>query len=203
MMNQRTIVAATRNPGKIREMRLLLAELPVRLVGLDEYPEAGEIAETGATFVENAELKAIGYARATGEIAVSDDSGLVVDALGGAPGVHSARYAGADATDAERIGKLLDEIGAAPDRSARFVCAIAVADGLGRILHTVEGRCEGRIAFAPAGGNGFGYDPIFVPTGFSESFGELSDAVKSQISHRADATRQILRFFKGFWGNRT
>ncbi len=203
MMDPKTIVAATRNPGKIREMRLLLAGLPVRLVGLDEFPRAGEIAETGATFIENAELKAMGYARVTGAFAVSDDSGLVVDALGGAPGVHSARFAGDGATDNERIGKLLREIGDAADRSARFVCAISVADETGRILRTVEGRCEGRIAFTPTGTNGFGYDPIFVPEGFSESFGELPDAVKSQISHRADATRQILRFFADFWGNRT
>ncbi len=202
-MKPMTIVAATRNPGKIREIRLLLAQIPVRLVGLDEYPDAGEIEETGSTFVENAELKATGYARLTGEMAVSDDSGLVVDALAGAPGVQSARYAGAGASDAERIRKLLDEIGSADERSARFVCAISVADRNGRILRSVEGKCEGRIALVPTGENGFGYDPVFIPTGFSRSFGELPDEVKSQISHRADASRKIMRFFADFWGNRT
>lgn len=202
-MKPTKIVAATRNPGKIREMRLLLAELPVRLLGLGDYTNTGEIEETGSTFVENAEIKAAGYALLTGEMAVSDDSGLVVDALGGAPGVHSARYGGTGASDADRIRKLLDEIGPGSDRGARFVCAIAVADRDGRILRSVEGKCEGRIAFEPSGNNGFGYDPIFIPTGFSQSFGELPDAVKSQISHRADATRQIMRFFGDFWGNRT
>jgi XTP/dITP diphosphohydrolase len=197
-MTDRILLAATRNPGKIREFRGLLAGLPFLVRGLADLGIGTEIEESGATFRENAEIKARGYAVLAGEIAVSDDSGLVVDALGGAPGVYSARFAGPDASDADRISKLLAAIEASgsSDRSARFVCAISAAAPDGTILATCEGVCEGTIAREARGGRGFGYDPVFVPAGFDRSFGELSDEVKSQISHRARASAKLLAFFR-------
>ncbi|MBK8149999.1 MAG: RdgB/HAM1 family non-canonical purine NTP pyrophosphatase [Acidobacteria bacterium] len=202
-MTRRKLVAATRNRGKIRELRDLLGDLPFELCGLDDFPPVDDVEETGDTFVANAELKAAAYARHFGELTLSDDSGLAVDALGGAPGVLSARYAGESASDAERISKLLSELANASHRGARFVCAIAVADPEGGILHRVEGFCEGSIAFEPRGDRGFGYDPVFIPEGFDRTFGELDDAVKSRVSHRVVATAQIIRFLKEFYQTRT
>jgi XTP/dITP diphosphohydrolase len=194
------LVVGTYNTGKIKELNELLEGLPVELCGLDRFENVEDVEETGATFAENAELKAKSYARQTGFWALSDDSGLEVEALGGAPGVFSARYAGANATDADRIGKLLDELAATNDapRRARFVCLMAVADPEGRIKCLAEGICEGRIAFIPQGANGFGYDPIFIPDGFEQTFGELSSTVKAKISHRARAIAKIIRFFRDF-----
>lgn len=183
------LVIATRNAGKLREVRSLVSDLPVQLLSLTEFPETTEVEETGQTFAENAALKASVYATQTRRWTLADDSGLEVDALGGAPGVLSARYAGAGATDAERNALLLTELGRASDaeRRARFVCVIAIADAEGRIQHLSTGVCEGRIALEPVGANGFGYDPLFIPDGYEQTFGQLSPEIKRGISHRARA----------------
>ena len=160
-------------------------------------------AETGETYAANAIIKAQFYARATGICALADDSGLEVEALGGAPGVYSARYAGAGACDADRRTLLLSELAqvselaqaSAEQRRARFVCVVAIAAPDGAVLNTSEGTCNGTIIFEPRGSGGFGYDPLFVPDGFDQTFAELSDTVKNRLSHRARAllkTREFL-----------
>ncbi len=196
--NKLELLVATSNPGKIRELEGLLHELPIALKGLREFPQLADVEETGATFAENAILKARAYALETGLYALSDDSGLAVDALGGAPGVYSARYGGPNANDADRIGKLLKELEPAGDRAAQFVCVMALAAPTGEIVRLEEGVCRGAIARAPRGTNGFGYDPVFVPEGFRETFGELSADIKRQISHRALAANKIMAFLRNF-----
>ena len=183
------LLVATNNAGKVRELSQLLAGFPLRLRLLSEFAGVPEAEETGATFAENATLKALHYSAHTGLLTLSDDSGLAVEALGGAPGVYSARYAGARATYAERMARLLGEIEAAggANRRARFVCVIAVADPSTNALDTFEGVCAGRIARAPRGTGGFGYDPLFIPEGHEQTFGELPEEVKHTLSHRARA----------------
>lgn len=179
------LVFATSNQGKLVELRGLVgAELAVQ--SLADFPSIGEIAETAETFEGNAELKARAVAKATGKWALADDSGLAVDALGGQPGVHSARYA---PTDQERIAKLLAALSSTPDeqRTARFVCALCLASPSGEV-HFTRGVCEGRIGHAPSGAHGFGYDPIFVlPDG--RTLAELTHEQKSGLSHRGQAFR--------------
>ncbi len=195
------LLIATKNIGKIKELEKLLADTPVQLKSLNSFADAVEPEETGATFTENAVLKAQSYALQTGLRALGDDSGLEVEALEGAPGVFSARYAGAGATDAERIEKLLKELGKVQEenRRARFVCAMAIARATGEIEFTAEGVCSGSIAFAASGANGFGYDPVFIPDGFLETFGELSGGIKQQISHRARASAKIIEYLRRFY----
>lgn len=185
----RELLVATRNTGKVAEIESLLAGMPARLRSLEEFPGAGEVEETGSSFEENAVLKAREYARRTGLLSLADDSGLEVDALGGRPGVYSARYGGEGLTYPERIVRLLREMDEAVDaeRRARFVCVIAVAAPDGEVVNVSAGKCEGRIAFAPRGANGFGYDPVFEPEGYELTFGELPEEVKQKISHRARA----------------
>ncbi len=192
------LLVATNNAGKVRELSLLLADLPLRLRLLSELGRVPEAEETGATFAENATLKALHYSALGRMLTLSDDSGLAVDALGGAPGVYSARYAGPRATYAERMRKLLDELAATGDdeRRARFVCVIALADPSTGELQTFEGTCEGRIARAPSGTGGFGYDPVFIPEGYEQTFGELPDAVKHSVSHRARALAKAARHLR-------
>ena len=176
----------------------MLAGLPVNLQSLNEFENIVEPEETGVTFLENAALKAVYYARKTGFAALADDSGLEVADLNNAPGVYSARYAGENASDAEKISKLLDEMKnvEAENRAARFVCAIVLADKRGEIIFQAEGVCSGKIALSPAGKNGFGYDPVFIPEGFDQTFGELSGAIKSNLSHRARAIEKIIPFLR-------
>lgn len=195
------LLIATKNTGKIKELGKLLADLPVRLCGLKDFPNVIEPEETGATFAENAALKARSYALQTGVWTLADDSGLEVKALNKAPGVYSARYAGENATDAERIEKLLKELNATANenRKARFVCAMAISNETGAIKFAAEGVCDGKIAFEAKGANGFGYDPIFVPDNFSETFGELSINIKQQISHRAQASVKIIQYLQAFY----
>ena len=195
------LLIATKNVGKIKELEKLLADTPVQLRSLNDFPKAFEPEETGATFAENAALKAQSYALQIGLWALGDDSGLEVEALGGAPGVFSARYAGAGATDMQRIEKLLKELGKVREenRRARFVCAMAIARATGEIEFVAEGVCNGTIALAASGANGFGYDPIFVPDGFSETFGTLSNNIKQQISHRARASAKIIQYLRRFY----
>lgn len=194
------LLVGTNNAGKIKELNELLEKLPIELFGLYDFENILDVEETGATFAENAILKANSYALQTGFRALSDDSGLEVEALGGAPGVLSARYGGENASDAMRIAKLLDEISETKDerRRARFVCVMAVADANGEIKFLAEGICEGKIAPNARGTNGFGYDPIFIPDGFEQTFGELSSTVKREISHRARAIKKIMRFLRTF-----
>jgi len=194
------ILLATTNPGKVRELSALVGELAIDVLGLDRFPETSEVEETGNTFAENARLKASGYAQQCGLRTLADDSGLEVAALGGRPGVFSARYGGEGTAYEDKIAKLLKEIeqSNSDDRRARFISHVAFADANGEILFEAEGICSGTITFAPKGTNGFGYDPIFVPDGFDKTFGELSDEVKSLISHRARATAKIMRYLRDF-----
>ena|SRR5438552_3931278 len=186
------LLVATSNPGKVAELATLLKDLPCQVIGLSDLPQPLPIAaETGATFSENALMKAEEYHARTGLLTLADDSGLEVDALGGAPGIYSARYAGETATDAERVVKLLDEMKDVPDakRTARFVCSIALVGMLdGQQLQcTFEGRCEGLIARSPRGNGGFGYDPIFIDVELGHTFAELTREEKAARSHRGRA----------------
>jgi XTP/dITP diphosphohydrolase len=185
----RHLLIATSNKGKRGELRQLLSDVSISLFDLRDFPNIKLIAETGDTFVANASLKAVGYAAQTGLLTLADDSGLEVDALGGAPGVRSARYTGESASDAERIEALLARLAFVDEskRSARFVSAVVIADSNGEILDVSVGRCEGRIALAPRGTGGFGYDPVFIPIEYDKTFAELKPAIKNQIGHRARA----------------
>jgi XTP/dITP diphosphohydrolase len=194
------LLIATQNTGKIAELHRLLSDLPFEIVGLEALPHSLPAPEeTGETFAENALLKAEYYFTLTGLLSLADDSGLEVDALGGAPGVYSARYAGVNATDARRIARLLAELKDTPEaqRTARFKCSIALAGEIdGRAVREVfEGSCEGLIAREPRGHQGFGYDPIFYDPELRRTFAELSPAEKAARSHRGralEATRQFL-----------
>ena len=193
----RSLLLGTRNPGKVIEITNILAGSGWSFSSLHEFPEVGEAEENFVTFAENAIAKACFYASATGLCALADDSGLEVAALNGAPGVFSARYAGAHASDADRRTLLLSELAKTGDtnRRARFVAIVAIATPSGEILNLSEGICEGTITFAPRGTGGFGYDPLFVPDGHDQTFAELPDTIKNLISHRARAlmgTRDFL-----------
>ncbi|MXX04613.1 MAG: XTP/dITP diphosphatase [Gemmatimonadetes bacterium] len=190
-----TLVLATRNPGKISEIKALLPG--VRVAPAAFFTGCPEPEETGSTFEENALIKARAVSSYTGRTALADDSGLEVDALDGAPGVHSARYAGTDATDLDNIRRLLDALDGISDaeRTARFRCVMAVVVPDGRAW-TAEGACEGRILQAPRGAAGFGYDPLFVPAGYENTFAELDAGVKNRISHRAQTLRRIADVLK-------
>lgn len=194
------LLVGTNNRGKIAELNELLTVLPVQLSALIDFENISDVAETGKTFAENAILKASSYALQTGFWSLSDDSGLEVEALNGAPGVFSARYAGEKASDQERMLKLLAELAETNDnlRRARFVCAMALSDKKGEIKFLAEGVCNGTIAFEPRGTKGFGYDPLFIPDGYEQTFGELSSTVKQKISHRARAIEKIMRFLHTF-----
>jgi len=187
------LVVATRNRHKTREIQHILGP-EFRVHDLLTHSEVSEIRESGTSFEENAKLKALGASRKLPGLVIADDSGLEVDALGGAPGIHSARYAGANATDRDKIDKLLHElarVGATPDaRRARFRCVVALARN-GSLLGIFEGIVEGMIANEVRGDSGFGYDPIFIPEGFEQTFGELPREVKNAISHRAKAIRAL------------
>ncbi|NJM52419.1 MAG: RdgB/HAM1 family non-canonical purine NTP pyrophosphatase [Blastocatellia bacterium] len=190
------LLIATKNAGKIREIEKLLADLPITLRNTGEFTDLIEPEETGATFAENATLKAKYYAEKTGIWSLADDSGLEVEALEWRPGVFSARYGGADATNEEKIAKLLNELEQTDSNSrlARFVCSMVIADKSGEIQFLTEGVCQGEIAFIPQGSNGFGYDPVFVPKGFSQTFGQLSGEIKHKISHRSRAIEKIIKY---------
>ena len=192
------LLIATWNKGKRRELQQLLSDLPFALMSLDDILGLEPVLETGGTFLENASLKASGYAIQSGLLTLADDSGLEVDALAGAPGVLSARYAGDGASDRQRVEKLLGDLRNVdePDRTARFVSALATASSNGSILNMSLGRCEGRIAFEPQGSGGFGYDPIFIPAGSEMTFAELPPEIKNQISHRHTALEKAREFLR-------
>jgi XTP/dITP diphosphohydrolase len=196
----RKLLIATNNPGKRREYEELLADaaLPLQLTFPAEEGIDLDVAESGETFAENAALKARAYAAASGLPTLADDSGLEVDALDGAPGIRSARYAGPGASDADRYRKLLSALENVPpdDRAARFRCVVAVALPGGR-LETAEGRCEGHVGYEPRGEHGFGYDPIFVVAGTGgKTMAELPPEVKNKISHRARAFQAAVPILK-------
>ena len=189
------LLIATTNPGKVREFREMLGVEVSSLADLDAYDE---VPETGRTFLQNACLKASGYAKQTGRTVIADDSGLEVDALGGAPGVNSARFAsdhGAGSGDADNNRLLLAKLADVPDeqRTARFRCVLAVAAPDGAILLTAAGSCEGSILREPRGDNGFGYDPLFLLAGSERTTAELSPAEKHAASHRGAAMRRLKR----------
>jgi XTP/dITP diphosphohydrolase len=189
----RKLLIATTNAGKVRELRALLEALPVTLVGLSDLDPIPAPEETGATFMENAEAKALYYAHATGLWTLADDSGLEVDALDGAPGVHSARYAGPDADDRANNTKLIRALAGVGDerRAARFRCAVALA-GDGAILARATGSIEGRIIDKSRGANGFGYDPHFHVEAFGLTSAEMAPELKNRVSHRGRALAALL-----------
>ncbi len=185
------LLIATRNQGKVREYRDLLADLPLEVVSLADVGIDYEVEETGATFEENAMLKARTYARLSGLLTWADDSGLAVDVLGGWPGVHSARHAGPGATDADRIAILLKKLQGVPPekRTAAFHCVVAIAAPSGEVW-TTEGTCAGVILDAPQGAGGFGYDPVFFVPPLGATFAQLTPSQKNAISHRGIAARR-------------
>ncbi|MFZ7127047.1 MAG: XTP/dITP diphosphatase [Desulfobacterales bacterium] len=190
MVPKTVLVIATRNAGKTAEIRDLLKEFPVDVRNLDDFGPLPEVEEDGITFDENAYKKASFAARMLGFPALADDSGLSVTALGGAPGVHSARYGGDGATDADRCAQLLKAMTGREDRTAVFECVISIAVPSGAAL-TYEGRCEGRIAREPKGENGFGYDPVFFYPPHNRTFAEMTMEEKSRVSHRGMALSEI------------
>jgi XTP/dITP diphosphohydrolase len=190
-MNQLlTLVLATGNPGKTAEIRDLLTGFPINIKNLDDFGPIPPVVEDGDTFDENAYKKASFVSKILGFPALADDSGLVVEALDGAPGVYSARYAGEDASDQQRYCKLLDEMKGHANRQAAFECVISLAVPTGAAL-TYEGRCEGLISEKPAGDGGFGYDPVFYYPPLKKTFGQLSREEKSRISHRGKALGEL------------
>jgi XTP/dITP diphosphohydrolase len=182
------LVVATLNKGKLKEIRSILADLPVEVLSLMDYPELPPVVEDGETFEANAAKKALHVATSTGYLTLADDSGIEVDALGGAPGVQSARFAGPEATDAANNAKLLRLMEAVPEerRTARFRCVMALATPEGRV-EVAEGVCEGRLSRREMGDKGFGYDPLFFVPEYGMTFGELPEGIKNAISHRGQA----------------
>ena len=196
MNNPASLLLGTRNVGKVREIEIILGDVPWRIRSLREFENVGVAAETADTYAENAILKAQFYARATGLCALADDSGLEVEALDGGPGVFSARYAGENASDADRRLLLLSQLAhvSEENRRARFVSVVAIAQPDGNLLNVSEGTCSGQITFEPRGEGGFGYDPLFVPDRFEQTFAELADSIKNRISHRARALLKSREF---------
>lgn len=196
-MSRPKLLLATGNRAKVREYARLLKGIPYRIVSLDDVDISEQVEETGASFEENAVLKACRYAELSGLITMADDSGLEVDALNGEPGIRSARYAGDGASDNERIDFLLRKLTGVPwdKRSAQFRCVIAIAHPDGRV-QTCQGICRGVLTFAPLGENGFGYDPIFYLPDLHRTMAELSMSEKNAVSHRgkaAEEARKILQ----------
>jgi XTP/dITP diphosphohydrolase len=190
MANKIPLVIATGNPGKIDEIKALLAGFPIEVKSLNDFGPIPEVEEDGNTFDENAYKKASFTAKILGIPALADDSGLMVKALDGAPGVLSARYAGENATDEQRVVKLLKEMEGETDRRAAFECVLSIAVPSGPAL-TYEARCEGLIALQPAGQNGFGYDPVFFYPPLNKTFGQMTIAEKGEVSHRGKALQEL------------
>jgi XTP/dITP diphosphohydrolase len=193
----RTLLLATSNPHKLEEFRAIFSDMPLKLLSLNDLQLNIEIEETGITFAENAELKARTYAQSSGMLTLADDSGLEIDALGGAPGVQSARYLGRQTSYEERFRRILEQLKGLPmeQRTARFRCAIALAEPSGN-TRIVEGVIEGVIADSPRGKNGFGYDPIFYLPELGKTFAELAPEHKNRISHRARAAQSARKLLE-------
>ena len=196
----RRLVLASRNKGKLQELRELLAGLPVEVTGLEAYPEAPEVVEDGATFAANALLKAKAIAAHTGELTLADDSGLEVDALNGEPGVFSARYGQPGWNDRQRYEYLLSRLNgvSVENRSARFRCAVALYDPKTDRLAQADGTVEGLITSEPRGTQGFGYDPIFYLPEYQQTMAELDSSRKNQLSHRSRALQRLIPRIKEF-----
>lgn len=194
----KTVVVATKNQGKVAEIRSVLAQLELTVLSLSEFSPVAEAVEDGLTFEDNAVIKAKYYAAHTGRACLADDSGLEVDALGGAPGVYSARYAGEDADDGANNRKLLEALHSVPagQRTARFRCVLALVDENGLTI-TADGSCEGIILEAPRGQGGFGYDPLFYVPELGKTLAEVSLTEKNKISHRGQALRNLVRKLEG------
>ena len=193
------MILGTRNHGKIAEFRSLFKGMQIKLLSFYDFPDVPPVVEDGKTFQDNAAKKAKTIAKATNRIAVSDDSGLEVDFLGAVPGVYSARFAGERATDrdnARKALKMLDGV-AWEERTARFVCVICAATPKGKIV-SAEGTCTGTISFEMRGCHGFGYDPIFIPDGYTLTMAEMEPELKNRISHRADAMNKFRKALEGF-----
>ena len=188
------LVIASGNKGKIGEFKQLLDDFPLDLV---TQPVGFEIEETGSTFMENARIKAIAVSQATGNLSLADDSGLSVEALGGAPGIYSSRYA---SSDKQRIEKLLAELKPFSNRKAKFECALCIASGE-KVLIEVSGFCEGLITFFPKGENGFGYDPIFEVSGLGKTYAEMDHEKKKHIGHRGNAFKLLIPKLKQLLGS--
>lgn len=186
------LLLATRNSGKLRELEQLLSGEPINLETLAAHPDVDDVEETGDTFEANAELKATHAARATGLWSLGEDSGISVDALGGAPGIYSARYAGTHGDDEANNRKLIEALRGEPNRAARYVCAMALASPDGEIVTTLRGISAGHIVDEPRGRRGFGYDPYFVSEGETRTNAELTDEEKSAQSHRGRAVRALV-----------
>ena len=188
-----SLIVATRNAKKKREILEILGDLPIALHDLSEYPAAPEVVEDGTTFEANARKKAVETAKALGQWVLGEDSGLVVPALNGRPGVYSARFAGKQGDDAANNARLLAELAPLPDdrRAAYYVCTAALADPSGEVRGVVEGRCHGVILKDFRGQGGFGYDPLFLIPEWRQTFGELTPRVKNALSHRARALEQL------------
>ncbi len=195
------LILATRNAGKLHEFRHMLADITGEVIGLDAFPSLPPVPETGSTFEENARLKARAVQVQTGGWVIADDSGLCVDALGGAPGVFSARYAGEQASDADNMAKLLAALRdvSAERRTARFVCVLALVTETEETCFT--GVCTGTLTAVPRGSDGFGYDPLFIPTGDTRTFAEMTPAEKAVYSHRARATQALVDHLRACFGN--
>lgn len=194
----RELLIATSNPSKVKEIQASLSRLPLRLRTLDEYPDIVRPDETGASYGENAVIKAQSYSNQTGICALADDSGLEVATLEGAPGLKSARFGEPDISDSERCRLLLFRLSQAPerDRRARFICMMVISNPSLGVINIAEGKCDGSIAENEAGGSGFGFDPVFVPEGYQLTFAQLPLEVKNRISHRAKALSTIREFLK-------
>jgi len=192
-----TIVLATRNKKKVKELRRMFAAYKIRFLTIDSFPGCPDVEEDGKTFRANAVKKAVEISKCTGCPAIADDSGLEVRALGGAPGVFSARFAGEDADDEKNVTKLLRAMKdvEGEDRTARFVCCIALALPDGK-YKTFTGHARGSIGGKPKGFNGFGYDPVFYPSGYQRTFAEMTDREKDSLSHRGKAMKKLYIFLK-------
>ena len=193
-MDNVPLIIASGNKGKIGEFKKLLDDFPIDLL---TQPVGFEIEETGSTFMENARIKAIAVSQATGNLSLADDSGLSVEALGGAPGIYSSRYA---SSDKQRIEKLLAELKPFSNRKAKFECALCIASGE-KVLIEVSGFCEGLITFFPKGQNGFGYDPIFEVSGLGETYAEMDHEKKKHIGHRGNAFKLLIPKLKQLLGS--
>ena len=193
-MDNVPLVIASGNKGKIGEFKKLLDDFPIDLL---TQPVGFEIEETGSTFMENARIKAIAVSQATGNLSLADDSGLSVEALGGAPGIYSSRYA---SSDKQRIEKLLAELKPFSNRKAKFECALCIASGE-KVLIEVSGFCEGLITLFPKGQNGYGYDPIFEVSGLGETYAEMDHEKKKHIGHRGNAFKLLIPKLKQLLGS--
>jgi XTP/dITP diphosphohydrolase len=202
-MTNLELLIGTGNRGKITEIKRVLKDLPLKLHVISDFPEIRSPVESGASYAENAMLKAQSYAEQTGFGTLADDSGLEVVSLNGLPGLRSARFGGEELSDAERTNLLLSALLAvkSDERSARFICAVALAKPDGEVINVAHGVCEGSIAKTPSGQEGFGYDPVFIPSGYKMTFAEMALILKTSISHRGKALAATREFLERLFSN--